>query len=74
MSSAHHLVLWHEQDVGCLSMNRLISQGHAIRSTRAFSRVTHFMRLPYLRLLVWSSAALRACASFTGSAFAQKCM
>ena len=28
----------------------------------------------YLRLLVSSSAALRACASFTGSSFAQKCM
>src|SRR3989442_14750068 len=32
------------KNVGCLSINRLISQGHAVRSTRAFSRVTHFMR------------------------------
>src|SRR5437660_11613000 len=36
------------ENVGCLSMNRLISQGQAIRSTRAFSRVTHFMRSPLL--------------------------
>src|SRR5262245_15080078 len=31
------------RNVGSLSMNRLISQGQAMRSTRAFSRVTHFM-------------------------------
>src|SRR5207247_5266117 len=29
--------------VGSRSMNRVISHGQAIRSTRAFSRVTHFM-------------------------------
>src|SRR3990167_4490618 len=29
--------------VGSRSTKRLTSQGHAIRSTRAFSRVTHFM-------------------------------
>src|SRR5207248_7646805 len=32
-----------KRNVACRSMNRAISHGHAIRSTRAFSRVTHFM-------------------------------
>src|SRR5437879_9973836 len=32
--------------VGSLSMKRLINQGHAMRSTRAFSRVTHFIVSP----------------------------
>src|SRR5262245_5536625 len=31
------------KNVGSLSMKRLINQGHAMRSTRAFSRVIHFM-------------------------------
>jgi hypothetical protein len=31
---------------GSGSMNFVINHGHAIRSTFAFSRVTHFMRLP----------------------------
>src|SRR2546426_10184069 len=31
------------RNVGSRSMNRLISHGHAMRSTRAFSRVTHFI-------------------------------
>src|SRR5215475_2741817 len=38
-------------------MNRLISQGHAIRSTRARSRVTHFMRSPSV---TWSRLSCRA--------------
>lgn len=62
--------------VGSLSMKRLINQGQAIRSTRAFSRVTHFIccASPYLRLFVWSSADFSASASFVGSSLAQKCM
>src|SRR4029453_1624194 len=32
------------RNVGSLSMNRLISHGHAMRSTRARSRVTHFIQ------------------------------
>src|SRR5882724_2326021 len=32
-----------KRNVGSLSMNRAISHGQAMRSTRAFSRVTHFM-------------------------------
>src|SRR5437667_10751649 len=32
-----------KRKVGSLSMKRVMSQGHAMRSTRAFSRVTHFM-------------------------------
>src|SRR5215468_10833180 len=43
--------------VGSLSMNRLISQGHAIRSTRARSRVTHFMRSPSV---TWCRLSCRA--------------
>src|SRR5580704_9371565 len=31
------------RNTGSRSMNRLINHGHAIRSTRAFSRVTHFI-------------------------------
>src|SRR5256885_3754254 len=31
------------RNVGSLSIKRVMSQGHAMRSTRAFSRVTHFM-------------------------------
>src|SRR5437016_4533319 len=32
-----------KRNVGSLSIKRVMSQGHAMRSTRAFSRVTHFM-------------------------------
>src|SRR6266851_4938611 len=32
-----------KRNTGSRSMNRLISHGHAMRSTRAFSRVTHFI-------------------------------
>src|SRR5207249_12169579 len=32
-----------KRNVGFLSMNRVISHGQAMRSTRAFSRVTHFI-------------------------------
>src|SRR5438094_149185 len=38
-----------KRNVGFLSMNRVISHGQAMRSTRAFSRVTHFISdLPLL--------------------------
>src|SRR2546422_3147416 len=60
-----------KRNVGFLSMNRVISHGQAMRSTRAFSRVTHFIGslLPYfaLTLLVWSSAAFNPWASRTSS-------
>src|SRR5437667_11379700 len=32
-----------KRNAGSLSMKRVMSQGHAMRSTRALSRVTHFM-------------------------------
>src|SRR5882762_8768152 len=39
-----------KRNVGFLSMNRVISHGQAMRSTRAFSRVTHFIRVSLFRL------------------------
>src|SRR5712692_1939084 len=41
-----------KRNVGSLSIKRVMSQGHAMRSTRAFSRVTHFMD----RSFPWRSA------------------
>src|SRR6267378_5006134 len=38
-----------KRNTGSRSTNRLINHGHAMRSTRAFSRVTHFMAFSFSR-------------------------
>src|SRR5216683_8374490 len=46
-----------KRNVASLSMKRVMSQGHAMRSTRAFSRVTHFMDRSFLwRGALWLRA------------------
>src|SRR3989442_1788041 len=73
-SNAHHLVLWHEQERRLLVDESADQPGTRDSIDACLLTGDPLHASPYLRLLVWSSAALRACASFTGSSFAQKCM
>src|SRR5713101_4113702 len=52
-----------KRNVGSLSMKRVMSQGHAMRSTRAFSRVTHFMdrSFPWRCVLRFRAVGLPQC-------------
>src|SRR5260370_10601114 len=74
-SNAHHLVLWHEQERRLLVDKSADQPGTRDPvDARFFTGDPLHASLPYFRLLVWSSAAFRTCATFTGSSFAQKCM
>src|SRR5438477_220243 len=72
----HDLTRGDEQE-GCLPVDESADQPgarDAINARFLAGNPFHVCPAPYLRLFVWSSAALSAWASFVGSSLAQKCM